>query len=68
VDRNGETVGFLLTKKRDKKAALRYLNKATESNGKPSLSNIDRCGSNTAGIKQYNKDEGKKSKSDSANI
>jgi len=58
VDRNGETVDFLLTEKRDKKAALRYLNKAIESNGKPSLINIDKSGSNTAAIKQYNKDEG----------
>jgi len=33
------------------------LNKAIGSNGKPSLINIDKSGANTAGIKQYNRDE-----------
>lgn len=57
VDRNGETVDFLLTAKRDKKAALRYLKKAIGTNGKPGLINIDKSGANTAAIKQYNKEE-----------
>ncbi|MCP4411402.1 MAG: DDE-type integrase/transposase/recombinase [Gammaproteobacteria bacterium] len=42
---------------RDKKAALRYLRKAIGTNGKPGLINIDKSGSNTAAIKQYNKEE-----------
>ena len=32
------------------------------SNGKPSLINIDKSGANTAGIKQYNRDENKRAK------
>jgi transposase-like protein len=54
VDRHGETVDFLLTAKRDTKAALRYLRKAIGCNGKPSLINIDQGGSNNAAINQYN--------------
>jgi len=50
VDKYGETIDFLLTAKRDTKAALRYLRKAIGSNGKPSLINIDQSGSNTAAI------------------
>ena len=62
VDKQGNTVDFLLTAKRDKKAALRFLNKAIGSNGKPSLINIDKSGANTAGIKQFNSDENKRIK------
>ncbi len=57
IDKYGETVDFLLTAKRDKKAALRYLKKAIGTNGKPGLINIDKSGANTAAIKQYNKEE-----------
>ena len=57
VDKQGNTVDFLLTAKRDKKAARRFLNKAIGSSGKPSLINIDKSGANTAAIKQYNRDE-----------
>ena len=38
------------------------MNKAIESNGKPSLINIDKSGANTAAIKQYNLDENKRIK------
>jgi putative transposase len=62
VDRNGETVDFLLTARRDKKAALRYLKKAIGSNGKPSLINIDKSGAKTAAIKQYNAEESRRIK------
>ena len=51
VDRHGDTIEFLLTAKRDMKAALRYLRKAIGTNGKPSLINIDRSGANNAAIK-----------------
>jgi putative transposase len=37
ADKQGETIDFLLTAKRDKRAALRYLSKAIGSCGKPSL-------------------------------
>jgi putative transposase len=62
VDKQGNTVDFLLTAKRDKKAARRFLNRAISSNSKPSLINIDKSGANTAGIKQYNADESKRIK------
>ena len=62
VDKQGDTIDFLLTAKRDKKAARRFLNKAIGSSGKPSLINIDKNGANTAAIKQYNRDESKRVK------
>jgi transposase-like protein len=62
ADRNGETVDFLLTARRDKKAALRYLKKALGSNGTSSLINIGKSGANTAAIKQYNAEESKRIK------
>ena len=62
VDKRGKTIDFLLTARRDKKAARRFLNKAIGCNGKPSLINIDKSGSNTAAIKQYNSDENKRVK------
>lgn len=40
VDKQGNTIDFLLTAKRDKKATRRFLNKAIGSNGKPTLNNI----------------------------
>ncbi len=62
VDKEGKTVDFLLTVRRDKKAAKRFFTKAIGSNGKPSLINIDKSGANTAAIKQYNHDENKRIK------
>ena len=55
VDKQGNTIDFLLTAKRDKKAALRFLTKAIGRNGKPGLINIDKSGANKGGIKTYNK-------------
>jgi putative transposase len=62
VDKQGNTIDFLLTAKRDTKAARRFLNKAIGSNGKPSLINTDKSGANTAAIKEYNIDENKRVK------
>jgi putative transposase len=62
VNKQGITIDFLLTARRDKKAARRFLNKAIGSNGKPSLINIDKICANTAAIKQYNNDENKRVK------
>jgi len=62
VDKQGNTIDFLLTARRDKKAARRFFNKAIGSNGKPSLINIDKSGANAAAIKQYNCDENKRVK------
>ena len=56
VDKQGNTIDFPLTAKRDKRAALRFLRKAINENGKPSLVNIDQSGSNQAGLKQLNRD------------
>ena len=62
VDKQGNTIDFLLTAKRDKKAALRFLTKAIERNVKPGLINIDKSGANTAAIQDYNEDHHKRIK------
>ena len=51
VDKEGQTVDFLLTAKRDKKAALRFLKKAVQQHGLPDKITIDKSGANTAAIK-----------------
>ena len=56
VDKAGATVDFLLTAKRDRKAALRFLCKAIGQNGTPEKITIDKSGANTAAIESYNKD------------
>ncbi len=62
IAKHGQTIGFLLTAKRDTKAALRFLKKAISENGKPSLVNIDQSGANKAGLKQLNRDHNKRIK------
>ncbi len=56
VDKGGNTVDYLLTAKRDRKAAKRFLCKALGSNNKPTKINIDKSGANTAAINDYNDD------------
>ena len=56
VDKAGATVDFLLTAKRDRKAALRFLRKAIGQNFTPEKITIDKSGANTAAIESYNKD------------
>ena len=56
VDKTGRTVDFLLTAKRNRKAALRFLRKAIDQGGTPQKINIDTSGANTAAIEQYNTD------------
>jgi putative transposase len=51
VDKQGNTVEFLLTKIRMKGSAQKFLNKAIRNNGKPRIIYIDKSGANTAGIK-----------------
>ena len=58
IDKEGRTVDFLLTAKRDRKAAKRFFKKAIKTNGTPEKINIDKSGANTAGIKDYNADKG----------
>jgi len=62
VDKYGETIDFLLTAKRDKKAALRFFSKAVGRNGKPSLVNIDKSGANKSGIQFFKKAHGQRIK------
>ena len=60
VDSDGNTIDFLLTAKRDTKAALRFFKKSIGRNGKPSLINTDKSGANTAGIKRFNEEKNKR--------
>jgi putative transposase len=54
VDKAGATVDFLLTAKRDCKAASRFLRKAIGQHGAPEKITIDKSGANTAAIESYN--------------
>ncbi len=54
VDTDGDTVEFLLSAKRDKKAALRFFKKAVRQCGTPRVINIDKSGANKAGIDALN--------------
>jgi len=55
VDKYGDTIDFLLTKRRMKGSAQKFLNKAIGNNGKPRIINIDKSGANKVGIKTFNK-------------
>ena len=55
VDKQGNTVDFLLTKRRQRLSAHRFLIKAIQNNGRPELINIDKSGANTSAIKVYNR-------------
>jgi transposase-like protein len=54
VDKADATVNFLLTAKRDRKAASRFLRKAIEHNGTPKEITIDKSCANTAAIECRN--------------
>ncbi|MBF0288288.1 MAG: IS6 family transposase [SAR324 cluster bacterium] len=56
VDKDGNTIDFLLTEKRDTKAAKRFLIKAIENNGLPEKITIDKSGANKAAIEEYNEE------------
>ncbi|MBL7668850.1 MAG: IS6 family transposase [Bdellovibrionaceae bacterium] len=51
LDKEGQTIDFLLTAHRDQNAARRFLEKAMKNCEEPSLINFDQSGANTAGIK-----------------
>jgi putative transposase len=55
VDKEGNTVDFLLTKRRMKGSAQKFFNKAIGNNGKPRVINIDKSGSNYNAIRTVNK-------------
>ena len=50
VDKDGQTIDFPLTARRDKKAALRFFKKAVRQHGLPDKVTIDKSGANTAAI------------------
>ncbi len=56
VDRAGDTVDFLLTAKRDKAAARRFLERAINLHGVPEKMTIDKSGANTAAIESVKTD------------
>ena len=58
VDKEGQTVDFLLSAKRDKAAAMRFFNKAMLFNGLPDKIAMDKSGANKAAIDQMIKDKG----------
>ncbi|MGZ3235953.1 MAG: IS6 family transposase [Burkholderiaceae bacterium] len=58
VDRAGDTVDFLLTAKRDKAAARRFLERAIGLHDVPEKITIDKSGANTAAIESVQADSG----------
>jgi len=58
VDKQGQTIDFLLTEQRDQEAALRFLKKAIRRHGVPEKSTIDGSAANEAAIKSYNAEHG----------
>ena len=55
LDKEGNTVDFLLTKRRQRMSAQKFFNKAIGNNGKPRVINIDKSGSNYSAIRVVNK-------------
>jgi putative transposase len=55
VDKEGNTVDFLLTKRSQKMSAQKFFNKAIGNNGRPRVINIDKSGSNKMAIWVVNK-------------
>ena len=55
VDKSGNTIDFLLTKRRNKRAAQLFLIKAINQHGTPGIINIDKSGANKQAIRVYNK-------------
>ena len=54
VDRDGKTIDFLLTAKRDKAAAKRFFDKAMQANSVPDKVTMDKSGANKAAIDEIN--------------
>lgn len=54
VDKEGKTVDFLLSEKRDEPAARAFFEKAIGSNGLPEKVTMDKSGANKAGIDTIN--------------
>ena len=58
VDRDGDTIDFLLTSRRDLAAARRFLERAIGLHGLPEKITIDKSGANTAAIESVQADTG----------
>ena len=58
VDREGDTIGFLLRAKRDHFAAREFLERAIDLHGVPEKITIDKSGANTAAIVSIQADSG----------
>jgi transposase-like protein len=56
VDKQGNTVDFLLRAHRDKAAARRYFEKAIDRNGAPETVTMDKSGANLAALEAINAD------------
>jgi len=56
VDKEGNTIDYLLRAKRDMKAAKRIFTKAIKRNGQPELVNIDKSGSNKTALNRINEE------------
>lgn len=58
VDRDGQAIDFLLTARRDKKAALRFFNQAVRRHGLPGKATIDKGGANAAALEALGEETG----------
>ena len=58
VDKDGQTIDFLLTARRDQKAARRFFKKAVRQHGLPAKVTIDKSGANTAAIEALQEETG----------
>lgn len=54
VDRDGQTLDFMLSERRDTAAARRFFKHAIRSNGVPDRIAIDKSGANLAGLQKLN--------------
>src|SRR4051812_1131608 len=54
VDKEGNTIDFMLPETRDRLAVLKFFKKAIGSSGMPKTVNIDKSGSNTSALERIN--------------
>ena len=54
VDKDGATVDFMLSEKRDRKAVMKFFEKSIGSSGLPEKITIDKSGANTAACHRLN--------------
>jgi putative transposase len=54
VDKAGSAADFLLTAKRDRRAALQFLCKTIDQHGAPAKITIDKSATNAAAMESYN--------------